>query len=363
MTDPALDFELGVVSLGNRAFEGNNNAYLLGLEDGATTTLVDTGVAEPLNPRPLRAGLADHGLGFADVERTFLTHHHADHVGLAGEVQAESDCEVFVHEADAPLVEQRPDAMDAADDRLRNCIEAWGMPAEKQDELLAFLDGTAGIGGDPPEVTTFEGGETFDLGSVELEAVHMPGHAAGLAGYVFDGRSGEPSDARRSPSDASDGGEEVFSGDALLPYYTPNVGGADTRVEGALAKYLETLAGVVERDYARAWPGHRGPIVDPAGRAADIVVHHRERTERVLEVLESGPATPWEVSAELFGSLAYIHILHGPGEAFAHLEHLEEAGVVGRDGETFELLEPDPDLEALFPDVSAALDPAEQPGP
>ena len=29
MTDPALPFELGVVSLGNRAFEGNNNSYLL----------------------------------------------------------------------------------------------------------------------------------------------------------------------------------------------------------------------------------------------------------------------------------------------------------------------------------------------
>ena len=347
MTDPALDFELGLVSLGNHAFEGNNNAYLLGLEDGATTTLVDTGIADADTRGQLRDGLARYDVEFADVERIFLTHHHADHVGLAGEIQAESDCEVLVHEADAPLVEQRPDAVEAVDDRLRNCIDAWGMPDDKQEELLAFLDGTAGIGGDPPEVTTFEGGETFDLGSVELESVHMPGHAAGLAGYVFDGRDGE----------------EVFSGDALLPYYTPNVGGADTRVDGALAKYLETLAGIVERDYARAWPGHRGPIVDPAGRAADIVVHHRERTERVLAVLEDGPATPWEVSAELFGSLEYIHILHGPGEAHAHLEHLEDAGVVGRDGPAYELLETDPDLGALFPDVSAALDPDVQPGP
>ena len=347
MTDPGLDFELGIVSLGNRAFEGNNNAYVLGLEDGATTTLVDTGVAESETREQLRDGLARYDLAFADVERIFLTHHHADHVGLAGEIQAESDCEVLVHEADAPLVEQDADAIEATEDRLRRCIEAWGMPDEKQAELLSFLDGTAGIGGDPPEVTTFEGGETFDLGSVELEAVHMPGHAAGLAGYVFDGRDGE----------------EVFSGDALLPYYTPNVGGADTRVEGALAKYLETLAGVVDRDYARAWPGHRGPIVDPAGRAADIVVHHRERTERVLAVLEDGPATPWEVSAELFGSLAYIHILHGPGEAYAHLEHLEDAGVVARDGHAFELVDEGPDLEALFPDVAAALTPDRQPGP
>ncbi|MFT4884206.1 MAG: glyoxylase-like metal-dependent hydrolase (beta-lactamase superfamily II) [Natronomonas sp.] len=336
MTDPALDFELEIVSLGNTAFEGNNNCYVLGLEAGADTTLIDTGVAVPETREQLRDGLAEYGLDFSDIDRVFITHHHADHTGLAGEIQAESGCTVYVHETDAPLVEQAPDAMAAHEDRLRRCIDEWGMPEDKQEELLAFLDSTSGIDGDPPEVTTITGGETFDLGVVELEAVHMPGHAAGLVGYAFDGRDGE----------------ELFSGDALLPYYTPNVGGADTRVDNALAKYLDALAGIVDRDYTRAWPGHRGPIIDPPGRAADIVHHHRERTERVVDILESGPATPWEISAELFGSLSYIHILHGPGEAFAHLEHLEEAGIVRRDGREFVLLEDDPDLDSLFPDVA-----------
>lgn len=347
MSDPGLGFELGVVSLGNQAFEGNNNSYILGVDPDTETTLVDTGVASGTTERQLRDGLAEYEVAFADIDRVFLTHHHADHTGLAGTIQAESGCAVHVHEADAPLVEQDPDAMAAMEDQLRRAIDEWGMPDDKQDELRAFLEGSSGIDGDPPDVTTFRGGERFDLGSVELEAVHMPGHAAGLTGYAFDGR----------------GGEEVFSGDALLPYYTPNVGGADTRVDGALAKYLETLAAIVDREYARAWPGHRGPIIDPSGRAADIVLHHRERTERVLDVLASGPATPWEVSAELFGSLSFIHILHGPGEAFAHLEHLADAGVVEQDGRTFERVEGDPDLDSLFPDVSAGLHPERQPGP
>ncbi|WP_254837942.1 MBL fold metallo-hydrolase [Natronomonas marina] len=346
MTDPGLGFDLGIVSLDNRAFEGNNNSYVLGTESGATTTLVDTGVATPSTREQLRDGLADHGVEFADIEQVLLTHHHPDHTGLAGEIQAESGCEVYVHTADAPLVAQTDEAMVAAEERLRSVIDEWGMPEDKQEELLSFVGGTAGVDGDPPEVTTFEDGETFDLGSVVLEAVHMPGHAAGMTGFAFDGRDGE----------------ELFSGDAILPYYTPNVGGADTRVEDALAKYLDTLAAAVERGYTRAWPGHRGPIVDPPGRAADIVVHHRERTERVVDVLVDGPATPWEVSAELFGSLSAIHVLHGPGESFAHLEHLEAAGIVARDGRRFELLESDPELASLFPDVSAALSPTAQPG-
>ncbi|MFO7925210.1 MBL fold metallo-hydrolase [Natronomonas sp.] len=339
MSDPGLEFELGVLSLGNTAFEGKNSSYVLGLEPDATTTLIDTGVSIEETRRELRDGLDQYGLTFADIERILLTHHHADHAGLAGEIQAESGCRVFAHEADAPLIAHHPDAVAEESDRMRRVIDEWGMPDRKQEELLSFLDSTTDIRGEAPDVTALTEGRTVDLGSTVLEAVHMPGHAAGLVGYAFDGRDGE----------------EVFSGDALLPYYTPNVGGADTRVEGSLEAYLETLVAIIDRGYTRAWPGHRGPIIDPSGRAADIVIHHRERTERVLSVLESGPATPWEVSAELFGSLSSIHILHGPGEAFAHLEHLEAADVVSKDGRSFERIDPDPDLDSLFPDVSNAL--------
>jgi hydroxyacylglutathione hydrolase len=349
MTDPALPFELGQVQLGNNAFEGQNNAYVLGHDDAAApTTLVDTGIAMPETETELREGLADHGLTFEDVDQILLTHWHNDHVGLAGAIQAESDCVVRAHEADAGLVAQEPDAEAESRDTLETLIEEWGMPAAKREELLAFLEmGEAGAG-DPPEVTPFTGGERFDAG-IELAAVHLPGHSAGLTGFAFDGAEGR----------------ELFSGDALLPYYTPNVGGADTRVERPLEDYLETLAGVVAADYTRAWPGHRGAIVDPAGRAADIIVHHRERTGRIVDFLrESGPADPWTVSAHLFGELSNIHILHGPGESYAHLRHLVDAGVVARRGDAYELVDESPDLDPLFPDVAdLALRPDAIPGP
>jgi hydroxyacylglutathione hydrolase len=341
------------ISLGNTAFEGLNNAYLL---EGEVTTLVDTGVSTPSTREQLETGLDEAGYGLDDVEQVLLTHYHADHAGLAGVVQQASGAVVRVHEADAPLVEQDEAAERAFERRQRDLFDEWGMPEAARSELLEFLRVGSSINGEPPEVEPFTGGDRFDVGDGTFEAVHLPGHTAGLCGFVVE------SDYR---SFTGRSGRELFSGDALLPYYTPNVGGADVRVEDPLAAYLGTLTDIAEAEYARAWPGHRGPIVDPSGRASDIAVHHRERTDRVLSVLrEHGPADAWTVSAHLFGDLASIHILHGPGEANAHLDHLADAGVVapvdsGGDSDastSYGIVEEDPNLDAVFPDLARTGD-------
>jgi hydroxyacylglutathione hydrolase len=332
------------IQLGNTVFEGENDVYLFGADENAgSTALVDTGVATDEGREQLREGLAEYGVEFADVDAIFLTHWHHDHTGLAGEIQAESGATVYVHEDDAEMV-----ADDGANHRAeieeRSLFERWGMPDEKAAELLDFLGRHDEIQGDSPTVEPVSDGDRFEFGGTELEVVHLPGHAAGLSGLAFEGEAGR----------------ELLSGDALLPRYTPNVGGADPRVEDPLGTYLDSLRRIIDSDYARAWPGHRDPIDDPTDRAREIADHHRERTERVLEVLrERGTADAWTVSADLFGELEAIHIMHGPGEAWAHLDHLEREGVVEELEEGYELREENPDLDAMFDRDGSSVAPAE----
>ncbi|MFC5366667.1 MBL fold metallo-hydrolase [Salinirubrum litoreum] len=336
------------IRLHNTVFEGANNVYVL---DGATTTLVDAGVATDDTRADLRDGLADFGLTFGDVDQILLTHWHYDHTGLAGEIQAESGATVRVHEADAGLVAGDHEALAEERERREACFDEWGIPEGPLAELTDFLGHHEALAGADVDVTPFEDGERVPVGDHEVETLHLPGHAGGLSAFVFDADGGVADTAEAEVGDLA--GEEAFVGDAILPKYTPNVGGADVRLDDPLGDYVDSLTRLIDRDLTRAWPGHRDPIEDPSARAATILDHHRERTERVLGVLrEYGPSDAWTVSAHLFGDLENIHILHGPGEAWAHLNHLERHGVVTRDDDwNYELRDADADAADLFPSV------------
>ena len=355
------------IQLGNTVFEGQNNVYVL---SGDPTTLVDTGIAVPDVKTDLRDDLAEFGLTFADIEQVVLSHWHYDHSGLAGAIQEAGGATVRVHAADAPLVSGNKPSIHAERERRETLFDEWGLPTDKREELQQYLDRDNLLAGQPAEVTPFEDGDVIRAGSRDLTVVHLPGHAAGLCGFAFDSEAGGEDAAETRGEDAvetrgedavetrgEDAAEdshsqEIFSGDAVLPKYTPNVGGADVRVEDPLATYADSLVRFAKRDFARAWPGHRDQITDPTERALTILEHHRERTRNVVDVLaEHGPADPWTVSAHLFGKLTEIHILHGPGEAYAHLDHLESAGVIDRAGDDYRLVDSDPDIDALFPRV------------
>ena len=70
---------------------GDVNTYLL---RGSPLTLVDAGPLMEEAEARLEEGLAERGVGVADLELLVLTHQHDDHVGLAGELVRRSGADV-----------------------------------------------------------------------------------------------------------------------------------------------------------------------------------------------------------------------------------------------------------------------------
>jgi glyoxylase-like metal-dependent hydrolase (beta-lactamase superfamily II) len=95
-----------------------------------------------------------------------LTHAHADHIGFAQKVKANSDATVWVHERDA-----RPGLRRFPPMRLYLRPTAWPLLAHGlRNGLLATPDAA--------EVRTFGDGEVLDVPG-RPRAHHLPGHTRG----------------------------------------------------------------------------------------------------------------------------------------------------------------------------------------
>lgn len=351
--------------------EGENSTYVL----PAHGLVIDPGPPGDGSWAVLTDGLAAAGLPVAAVETVVVTHWHADHAGLAPRLADAADATLVLHEADAPLVgayaaeRERRVARDAR--RLRE----WGVPEATVEAVLA-RDEPSPMPDSYPVTAVADGDAVGGVGQV----LHTPGHTAGHLALAVG-----PTDG---PGAA---GQSLFVGDAVLPTYTPNVGGTDTRMHDPLADYLDTLERLAAfatgrretavRDTgttgdagghrppddaadpvgvsARAFPGHGAAVALPE-RIATIRDHHADRVRNVLAALpasdaalpgtdDAGPPTrtaaapdsssdagrtPWTVACELFGDLEGIHVKMGAGEAAAHLAFAVGRGLAERVGET-----------------------------
>ena len=295
--------------------EGANSTYVLPDQ----RLVVDPGPPGESPWETLTAGLRTAGLPVDAVGTVVVTHWHADHAGLAPRLAAAADAELLLHEADAPLVADYAAAREHRLDRDARRLRQWGVP-----------DGTVAevVDGDTPSPMpdACPVRAVADGASVAgATAIHTPGHTAGHLALRI--------------------GDALFVGDAVLPTYTPNVGGSDTRLEPALETYLDALDRLVERvdtgaDAAPdAYPGH-GATVDLPARARTIRTHHAERLRDAVDALPdpdddgADPGrTPWAVARDLFGRMEGIHAKMGAGEAAAHLAFAADHGFAERVGE------------------------------
>ncbi len=151
-------------------------SYVISSSDGLI--VVDCGPGSTLEN--LYTGVTRLGFQPGEIRHLLLTHIHLDHAGGAGRLARETGANVYVHRHGAPHLLRPERLMESATRIYGPLMETlWGAFEPVPEAQLQILNG----------------GETLQIGDLELEAVYTPGHAIhhltyGLDGQVFCGDVG-----------------------------------------------------------------------------------------------------------------------------------------------------------------------------
>jgi len=277
---------------------GHVHCYLVDGDEGLI--LVDTGLPLPGVDEILHSELS------APVMSIAITHFHPDHVWggqLAHEVTGAC---VFQGALDYRQCEQVWGSPDWPE-RISAWFRTHGVPAETTETTLARDREALPLVQYRRDPVLLEDGDTVD----GWDVVALPGHADGHIGLLRDG--------------------VLLAGDHVLPDITPSVGLYPESQPDPLGAYLSSLERTIELAPRLALPGHGDPILDPAGRAREIVEHHHERLDETRAALSAEPRTGYEISMSLFpGALGASQRRFAVAETLAHLERLVSEGLAVR---------------------------------
>ena len=309
----ALEIAEGVLWLRMPLPMALDHVNLYALDDGDGWTLVDTAL-DSRGTRAVWQTLIDGPLGGRPVRRVIATHHHPDHIGLAGWFQTAHGAELLTTRT--AWLFARMLTLDAQPVPTGETLAFWrgaGMPpamlAERARERpFNFADVVAPM---PLGYTRIAEGDRLRAGGrdwiVRIGHGHAPEHATLW----------------------SDAGDLVIGGDQLLPSISPNLGVYATEPEAdPVADWLESCARLSAFADARqlVLPGHKLPYRGLPTRLDQLIDNHHGALAR-LETHLAEPRTAVDCFAPLFKREI------GPGEyglamveAMAHVLHLWHAG-------------------------------------
>ncbi len=143
-----------------------------------------------------------------------------------------------------------------------------------------------------------------------LSAVETPGHMANHLAFAL-------------PQE-----QALFSADHVMAWSTTVVAPPD----GSMRDYMASLDKLRGRDDTIYWPGHGGPVRDPARFVRALANHRRQREASILARLKEGDRQIPQIVAVIYKGLNPALVGAACLSVFAHLEHLIERGLVTTGG-------------------------------
>ncbi len=291
------------------------------LEDGAGWTIVDAGYAMAETTASWEQIFAER-LGGLPITRIIVTHHHPDHIGLAGWLSERWQVPLWTTEKEWLFARLLTRSGDDSAELRRGFARRAGLDAAASELFGEHHRGyRRGVPSVPASFQRLADGSVVEIGGREWRVIVGEGHSPELA-CLYCAETGV-----------------LISGDQVLPKISPNVSVQAHEPDGnPLARFLHSLhklrAAVPPETLVL--PSHNLPFFGLHARIDALAAHHRARCDEVAAAC-ARPRSARELLPVLFQRPLDRHqMAFALGEALAHLHYLEArdelARVPGEDG-------------------------------
>jgi glyoxylase-like metal-dependent hydrolase (beta-lactamase superfamily II) len=238
-----------------RAGSEQVNFYLF--EDSGGLTVVDAGL--PAFWPDLLAAVETAGRRLSDIRAVLITHGHPDHIGFAERLRVEAGAEIWVGQADAPMLAdpRHPTRYGKPERSLLGC--ALRHPSVLQGPLHLLRNGALRTPA-ARDVRTLGTDVILDVPG-RPTVIPMPGHTRGSTAYLFaDHDAVVTGDALVTRDDVTgEAGPRLIS-----PVFTQNSADALSSLDALAAE----TARLVLTGHGEPWPHGIADAVDQAGQTA-----------------------------------------------------------------------------------------------
>jgi len=142
----------------------DSHVYVIGKKSSKDFTLIDAGLMGKENYKIQE--IKKIGIEIEDIKRIIMTHTHLDHIGCLPEIMKQIPAaEIWIHETEAEMIEKGDDRSVYGMDMFKSLFQM--QHSLKDDHFTFQVD------------KKLSGGETFEIGGMTWEIIHIPGHSAG----------------------------------------------------------------------------------------------------------------------------------------------------------------------------------------